>query len=98
MVAAVRHVLFARPDEFHRRARNLLRTGDSLLYQVLGGAPRDRRRSAPSARALSRTCTACLRPGVLSSLAASKLMSLPPNTGQSLIAAHSMSGSFRSRP
>ena len=35
-------------------------------------------------------------PGMPTTLLSSKLFSLPPNTGQSLIAAHSMSGSLRS--
>ena len=54
-------------------------------------------RSATTATALSPTFTTCLTPGMPCTLAASKLVSLPPKTGQSLIAAHSMPGSFRSR-
>src|SRR5262249_24416911 len=55
-------------------------------------------RSATTATALSPTFTTCLTPGMPFTLAASKLVSLPPNTGHSLIAAHSMPGSFRSMP
>src|SRR5437763_7260904 len=51
-------------------------------------------RSATTATALLPTFTTCLTPGMSCTLGASKLMSLPPNTGQSLIAAHSMPGSL----
>ena len=54
--------------------------------------------SATTATALSPTCTTFLTPGRLDTAAASKLLTLPPNTGQSLIAAFSMPGSFRSMP
>ena len=39
VVAAVRHVLFARPDELHRRARHLLGNRDHLLHVVVRRAP-----------------------------------------------------------
>ena len=39
MVAAVRHVLFARPDQLDRRAGHLLGDRDRLLHVVVGGAP-----------------------------------------------------------
>jgi hypothetical protein len=42
------------------------------------------------------TRTARLTPGMPAILSLSKLTSLPPNTGQALIAAFSMPGSFRS--
>jgi hypothetical protein len=55
-------------------------------------------RSATTATALSPTLTTCLTPFMPVTLLASKLVSLPPNTGVSLIAAHSMPGSLRSIP
>ncbi len=54
--------------------------------------------SATTATALSPTCTTFFTPGRLATAAASKLFTLPPNTGQSLIAAFSMLGSFKSMP
>ena len=39
VIAAVRHVLFARPDELHRRARHLLGNRDHLLHVVVRRAP-----------------------------------------------------------
>ena len=54
--------------------------------------------SATTATAVSPTCTTFLTPGMFATLAASKLLTLPPNTGQSLIAALSMPGSLRSEP
>ena len=51
--------------------------------------------SATTATAVSPTCThLASRPACPSTLAASKLFTLPPKTGQSLIAAFSMPGSF----
>ncbi len=38
VVAAVQHVLLARPDELHRRARHLLRDRDRLAHPVVHGA------------------------------------------------------------
>src|SRR5262249_35166921 len=55
-------------------------------------------RSATTASALSPTFTTCLTPGMPCTLAASKLVSMPPNTGGSLIAAHTMPGTLRPRP
>ena len=49
-------------------------------------------------RAVSPTCTTFLTPFMPMTLASSKLFSLPPNTGQSLIAAFSMPGSLTSMP
>ena len=54
--------------------------------------------SATTATAESPTCSTCRTPGMPVTLAASKLFTLPPNTGQSLIAALSIPGSFRSMP
>src|SRR5262249_25544008 len=54
--------------------------------------------AATPATAESPTCTTCLTPGMPLTLSASKLFTLPPNTGQSLMAAFSMPGSFRSAP
>ena len=54
--------------------------------------------SATTATAESPTGTTCRTPGMPLTLAASKLFTLPPNTGQSLIAALSIPGSFRSNP
>ena len=54
--------------------------------------------SATTATAESPTCTTCRTPGMPRTVAASKLFTLPPNTGQSLIAALSIPGSFRSNP
>ena len=54
--------------------------------------------SATTATAVSPTCTTFFTPFMPVTLAASKLFTLPPNTGQSLIAALSMPGSFRSAP
>ena len=52
--------------------------------------------SATTATAESPTGTTCLTPGMLATLAASKLFTLPPKTGQSLMAALSIPGSLRS--
>src|SRR6202158_600783 len=54
--------------------------------------------SATTATALSPTLTTLLTPFRFMTLAASKLFTLPPNTGQSLIAALSMPGSLTSIP
>ena len=54
--------------------------------------------SAITATAESPTRTTFFTPFMPLTLAASKLFTLPPNTGQSLIAAFSMPGSFRSEP
>src|SRR5262247_4151380 len=54
--------------------------------------------AATTATAESPTCTTCLTPGMPLTLSASKLFTLPPNTGQSLMAAFNMPGSFRSAP
>ncbi len=54
--------------------------------------------SATTATAESPTATTCRTPGMPLTLAASKLLTLPPNTGQSLIAALSIPGSLRSNP
>ena len=48
--------------------------------------------SATTATDLSSTCTTFLTPFMPLTLAASKLFTLPPNTGQSLIAALSIPG------
>ena len=58
-------------------------------------ATRCRRPPRPRCRRRARTF---FTPGLRAIAAASKLLSLPPNTGQSLIAAFSMPGSFRSMP
>ena len=58
-------------------------------------ATRYRRRRRPRCR---RPCTTFLTPFMPAILASSKLFSLPPNTGQSLIAALSMPGSLTSMP
>src|SRR6266404_9839557 len=50
--------------------------------------------SATTATALSPTFTTFLTPFMSVTLASSKLFTLPPNTGQSLIAAWSIPGSF----
>ena len=52
--------------------------------------------SATTATAVSFTRTTLRTPGRPAILASSKLFTLPPNTGQSLIAAHSMPGSLTS--
>ena len=52
--------------------------------------------SATTATALASTCTTFLTPFMPVTLAASKLFTLPPNTGQSLIAAHSIPGTVKS--
>ena len=54
--------------------------------------------SATTATAESPTWSTCRTPGMPLTLAASKLFTLPPKTGQSLIAALSMPGSLRSAP
>ena len=54
--------------------------------------------SATTATALSSTATTARTPGILPTLAASKDLSLPVNTGQALMAALSMPGSCRSVP
>src|SRR5712691_2683291 len=54
--------------------------------------------SATTATPESPTCTTFLTPFMPLTRAASKLFTLPPNTGQSLIAAFSIPGSFRSAP
>jgi hypothetical protein len=54
--------------------------------------------SATTATAVSPTLTTFFTPGRFSTSVASKLLSLPPNTGQSLMAAFSMPGSFKSMP
>ena len=54
--------------------------------------------SATTATAESPTCTTFFTPFMPVTRPASKLFTLPPNTGQSLIAAFSMPGSFRSKP
>ena len=54
--------------------------------------------SATTATVLSSTRTTFLTPFMPMTLAASKLFSLPPKTGQSLIAAFSMPGSLTSMP
>ena len=54
--------------------------------------------SATTATALSPTFSTFLTPFMPATLAASKLFTLPPNTGHSLIVALSMPGSFRSAP
>ena len=52
--------------------------------------------SATTATAESFTFTTFFTPGILAILLSSKLFSLPPNTGESLIAACSMPGSLTS--
>ena len=52
--------------------------------------------SATTATAASPLCTTFFTPGMPATLAASKLFTLPPNTGLSLTAAHSMPGSLTS--
>ena len=52
--------------------------------------------SATTATPVSLTFTTFFTPGIPAILLSSKLVTLPPNTGQSLIAAHSMSGSLTS--
>ena len=54
--------------------------------------------SATTATAESPTWTTCFTPGMPFALSASKLFTLPPNTGHSLIAALSIPGSLRSKP
>jgi hypothetical protein len=54
--------------------------------------------SATTATALSPTAPPSSRRALERMAAASKLLSLPPKTGQSLMAALSMPGSFRSMP
>jgi len=54
--------------------------------------------SATTATAESPTGTTWRTPGMPFTLAASKLFTLPPKTGQSLMAALSIPGSFRSAP
>ena len=54
--------------------------------------------SATTATPVSPTCSTFFTPFMPATLAASKLFTLPPNTGHSLIAALSMPGSFRSKP
>ena len=54
--------------------------------------------SATTATPESPTCTTFFTPGMFVILAASKLLILPPCTGQSLIAAVSIPGSLRSAP
>ena len=52
--------------------------------------------SATTATAVSPTCTTFLTPGIAWALVASKLLTLPPNTGHSRMLATSMPGNFRS--
>ena len=52
----------------------------------------------PPRRAVSPTCRTFFTPFMPATLAASKLFTLPPNTGHSLIVALSMPGSLRSAP
>jgi hypothetical protein len=52
--------------------------------------------SATTATAASPLATTFLTPGMLVTLAASKLLSLPPKTGLSLTAAQSIPGSLKS--
>ena len=54
--------------------------------------------SATTATALSPTFTTFLTPFMAATLASSKLFNLPPNTGQSLMAALSIPDSFTSMP
>ncbi len=54
--------------------------------------------SATTATAVSPTCTTLFTPFLAYALAASKLFTLPPKTGHSMIAALSIPGSFRSKP
>ncbi len=54
--------------------------------------------SATTATAVSPTCRTFFTPFMLATLAASKLFTLPPNTGHSLIVAISMPGIVRSKP
>ena len=54
--------------------------------------------SAITATPESPTCTTFFTPRMPLTLAASKLFTLPPNTGQSLIAAFSIPGILRSMP
>ena len=52
--------------------------------------------SATTATAVSFTFTTFFTPGIFAIFASSKLTTLPPNTGASLMAALSMPGSFTS--
>ena len=54
--------------------------------------------SATTATAVSPTFTTFFTPFIFATFAASKLFTLPPNTGHSMIAAFSIPGSFRSKP
>ena len=54
--------------------------------------------SATTATAVSPTCRTFFTPFMPATLAASKLFTLPPKTGHSLIVALSMPGSLRSAP
>jgi hypothetical protein len=54
--------------------------------------------SATTATAVAPTCMTFFTPGMPLTLAASKLFTLPPKTGHSLIAAFTMPGNFRSKP
>ena len=54
--------------------------------------------SAMTATVVPSTETTFFTPGIFSTLAASKLLSLPPMTGQCLTAAFSMPGSLTSMP
>src|SRR4051812_105892 len=79
---------------------------DTLLFgpslQVIGSASSAtlacHQVSATTATAVSPTLRTCLTPFMPLTLASSKLTSLLPNTGQSLIAAFNMPGSFTSMP
>ncbi len=70
--------------------------------QTMGSASRavlaSHQVSATTATPESPTCTTWRTPGMPVTLAASKLFTLPPKTGQSLMAALSIPGSFRSAP
>ena len=54
--------------------------------------------SATTATALSPTGTTCFTPGIFSTAAGSKCLTLPPMIGQSRMAAFSKPGSCRSMP
>jgi hypothetical protein len=54
--------------------------------------------SATTATAFSSTLTTFFTPGIFSAFAASKLFTLPPNTGHALIEALSIPGSLTSTP
>src|SRR6185295_14175511 len=92
----------SRPSVSHLAMDSLETLAFSPVSQTIGKASSAvlacHQVSATTATALSPTCTTFLTPFIDATLAASKLLTLPPNTGQALIVALSMPGSLTSMP